>query len=471
MHIRINERGLALRYISIFSGIEAASVAWEPLGWEPVAFSEIDEFPSAVLRARYPDIPNLGDITKVDWSSYRGTVDIVVGGSPCQSFSIAGKREGLAGASGLIWEYIRCIQDVMPEWLVWENVPGALSSERGWAFEQLLAALDGLGYGLAWRILDAQFFGVAQRRRRVFLVGHLGDMRATEVLFEPESMRWDTPSSKQKREALAADARRGLAGSDGDVTAFAQNTRDEARIQGDGTLSGALAAQPGMKQQTYVAEARAYRSNPLPCPICGSESVVSIDDPQEPEMFWHYSCGCSQLGCELYGRLRKSFDSREDAIADWNKSVLLDCYSVDYKQTPKVNYQLCHTLTHEGNGGIHSAVAYNECLTPWDVQSKRVFGEDACAPTLQSGTHEGQGIQTMFEPSETGYVVRRLTPTECERLQGFPDGWTDIGEWMDSKGKRRKTADGSRYKALGNSFAVPVIRWIGERIEKAVKSG
>lgn len=114
-----------MRYISIFSGIEAASVAWEPLGWEPVAFCEIDEFPSAVLRARYPNVPNLGDITKVDWTEYRGTVDLVVGGSPCQSFSIAGKREGLSGASGLMWEYIRCVQDVMPEWIVWENVGGS----------------------------------------------------------------------------------------------------------------------------------------------------------------------------------------------------------------------------------------------------------------------------------------------------------------------------------------------------------
>lgn len=202
-----------MRYISIFSGIEAASVAWEPLGWEPVAFSEIDEFPSAVLRSRYPNVPNLGDITRVDWTEYRGTVDLVVGGSPCQSFSIAGKREGLSGASGLMWEYIRCIQDIMPEWLIWENVPGALSSERGWAFEQLLSSLDVLGYGLAWRVLDAQFFGVAQRRRRVFLVGHLGDMRACEVLFESEGLRWDTPSSREKREGLTQAAGRSASSS------------------------------------------------------------------------------------------------------------------------------------------------------------------------------------------------------------------------------------------------------------------
>lgn len=135
------------------------------------------------------------------------------------------------------------------------------------------------------------------------------------------------------------------------MTAFAQNTRDEVRVQGDGTISGALAAQPGMKQQTYVAEARAYRTIPLPCPICGADAAVTIDDPQEPEEFWHYSCGCSQLGCENYGRIRRSFGSREDAIADWNGSILL-CSSIDYKQTPKINDNLCHTLTHEGDGGI-----------------------------------------------------------------------------------------------------------------------
>lgn len=391
-----------MKYISLFSGVEAATLAWEPLGWEAVAFAEIEPFPSAVLAERWPEVPNLGDVTKVDWSKYRGAVDVVVGGSPCQAFSVAGKREGLMDTRGqLMLEYVRAVAEVRPRWFLWENVPGVLSQDRGRAFGTLLREMDELGYGMAWRVLDAQFFGVAQRRRRVFLVGHLGGGAgpATAVLFEPESVSGNTPSSKQKREALAADARCRAQGAGGGAVGFAQNTRDEVRVQGDGTISGALAAQPGMKQQTYVAEARAYRSNPLPCPICRSESVVSIDDPQEPEMFWHYSCGCSQLGCELYGRFRKSFDSREDAIADWNKSVLLDCYSVDYKQTPKVNDQLCHTLTHDGDGGIHSAVAYNDCLTPWDVQSKRVFSEDGCGPTLQAGTHEAQNIQPVVMAS------------------------------------------------------------------------
>lgn len=192
-----------MRYISIFSGIEAASVAWSDLGWEPVAFAEVEPFPCELLKQRFPDVPNLGDVTQIGWSEYVGSVDLIVGGSPCQSFSVAGNREGLEGESGLMFEYIRAVREVMPRYFIWENVPGALSSEEGAAFGQLLSEMDELGYGLAWRVLDAQFFGVAQRRRRVFLVGSLGTMRAAEILFEPESLRWDTPSSRDKRQELA----------------------------------------------------------------------------------------------------------------------------------------------------------------------------------------------------------------------------------------------------------------------------
>lgn len=209
-----------MRYVSVFSGVEAATLAWGQLGWEPVAFSEIDPFPSSVLAERFPNVPNLGDITKVDWSRI-GSVDLVVGGSPCQSFSVAGKREGLAGASGLMFEYIRCVRELRPRWFVWENVPGALSSEGGAAFGQLLAEMDDLGYGLAWRVLDAQFFGVAQRRRRVFLVGSLGDggaERACEVLFEREGLQWDPPSSREKRKALATRAEGGAGSAGGCLT-------------------------------------------------------------------------------------------------------------------------------------------------------------------------------------------------------------------------------------------------------------
>lgn len=197
-----------MRYVSLFSGIEAATLAWEPLGWKPVCFAELDEFPSAVLAERYPEVPNVGDVTKMNWKKYRNKVDLVVGGSPCQSFSIAGKREGLQGESGLMFEYIRAVREIRPRWFLWENVPGALSSENGEAFRQLLSEMDKLGYGLAWRILDAQFFGVAQRRRRLFLVGHLGACPPIGVLLEPESMRGDFESSAEKRASLAEEAGR-----------------------------------------------------------------------------------------------------------------------------------------------------------------------------------------------------------------------------------------------------------------------
>lgn len=302
-----------LRYISLFSGIEAVSVALDGGPWEPVAFCEIDRFPSEVLAYHWPDVPNLGDITKVDWTPYVDNVDVVFGGSPCTSFSTAGKREGLKGESGLMFEYIRCVREVRPRWFVWENVPGALSSEHGGAFRQLLSEMDALGYGLAWRVLDAQFFGVAQRRERLFLVGSLGTMRSSEVLFEREGVPWDYSSSRDKRKALAGESSRrsgesdsgpggrehGAADDGGCLTtgenqsrrvyssdgvfptlsarsnsgsngfgiklddvmntldtsvstavAFSQNQRNEVRLL---DVPGALAANPGMKQQSYVA--------------------------------------------------------------------------------------------------------------------------------------------------------------------------------------------------------------------------
>lgn len=216
-----------MRYVSLFSGLDAASVAWEPLGWEPVAFAEIEPFPCRVLEKRFPGVPNLGDVSKVDWSPYAGAVDVVVGGSPCQAFSVAGKRKGLMDERGrLMLEYVRAVRDLRPRWLLWENVPGVLSQDGGRAFGTLLGALEDCGYSLSWRVLDAQFFGVAQRRRRVFLVGHLGTGGGAPaaVLFERDSVSGNTKSSKQKREELAALPEGGAGGGGGCLTPWDSQT-------------------------------------------------------------------------------------------------------------------------------------------------------------------------------------------------------------------------------------------------------
>lgn len=202
-----------MKYISVCSGIEAASVAWGPLGWEPVAFAEIEAFPSAVLAHHYPDVPNLGDMTKIDGRQYHGKVDILVGGTPCQAFSIAGLRKGLEDARGnLTLTFVELADAIQPPFVLWENVPGVLSSNDN-AFGCFLGGLSGTDgpllppggrwtdagcvFGprrsIAWRVLDAQYFGVAQRRRRVFVVAcPRGGADPTEILFEWQGQRRDT---------------------------------------------------------------------------------------------------------------------------------------------------------------------------------------------------------------------------------------------------------------------------------------
>lgn len=190
-----------MNYLSICSGIEAATVAWHPLRWNPVAFAEIEKFPSAVLDHHYPSVPNLGDMTKFkDWPLYENerSINLLVGGTPCQAFSVAGLRKGLDDPRGnLTLGFLALARRYRPRWVVWENVPGVLS-DRTNAFGEFLSGLAELGYGWAFRVLDAQYFGVAQRRRRVFVVGYLGDwQRAAAVLFEPESLRGDSPPGRE----------------------------------------------------------------------------------------------------------------------------------------------------------------------------------------------------------------------------------------------------------------------------------
>jgi len=194
-----------MNYLSVCSGIEAATVAWHDLGWNPVGFSEIEKFPSEVLAHHYPNVPNLGDMTKYkEWNL--DPIGLLVGGTPCQSFSVAGLRKGLDDPRGnLALTYVGILDKFRPKWCLWENVPGVLSSNRGRDFGAFLGALGELGYGWAYRVLDAQYFGVPQRRRRVFVVGCLGNWEsAAKVLFESESLRWDIKKGRSKKQETTA---------------------------------------------------------------------------------------------------------------------------------------------------------------------------------------------------------------------------------------------------------------------------
>jgi DNA (cytosine-5)-methyltransferase 1 len=347
-----------MKYLSVCSGIEAATVAWHHLGWKPVGFAEIEKFPQQVLAHHYPDVPNFQDLTQHDkWPLERGAVDLLVGGTPCQSFSIAGKRGGMVDGRGqLTLEFVRLAEKLQPKWIVWENVPGVLSSGGGRDFGSFLGALAQLGYGFAYRVLDAQYFGVAQRRRRVFVVGYLGDWRcAAAVLFERESVRGDSsPRSKAQQEA-SFGARSGLASSGADATK------------------------------------------------CMNARRLAIDSYVEDDI-------ASTVAA-------RDFKSASDLHVTWPADVV-------------------------------------PCM---NAQFGDKYGQD------NQHIDDGAGYFVGNVAQLSGMQVRRLTPVECERLQGFPDGYTDI------RPRGKDTPDGPRYKALGNSMAVPVMRWIGERIAKVEK--
>jgi DNA (cytosine-5)-methyltransferase 1 len=356
-----------MKYLSVCSGIEAATVAWHPLGWQAVAFGEIEKFPSQVLAHHYPDTPNWGDMTKFkEWPD--ADVNVFVGGTPCQSFSVAGLRKGLDDPRGnLMLTYLAIAARYRPQWLVWENVPGVLSSNGRLDFASLLRGMGELGYGFAYRILDAQYFGVAQRRRRVFVVGYLGNWRpAAAVLFERHSLSGHSAPSREKRQGVAANAREGVNSSIPEVMCTLR-------------ASGAGFDRPGnavTEHETYI-------------PVMHSELCPSL----------------------------KARDAKGPSSDG------------------------------DGDGAI---------LVPMAVVAPTLTAANDPSRSPQSS----EVTQQVYSVLQASMAVRRLTPKECERLQGFPDNYTDI------KPKGKATPDGPRYKALGNSMAVPVMAWIGKRIQE-----
>ncbi|GGD63068.1 DNA cytosine methyltransferase [Caballeronia grimmiae] len=385
-----------MKFGSVCSGIEAASCAWHPLGWQTQFVSEIEPFPSTVLAHHYPTVPNHGDMTKFkEWPD--ATLDLLVGGTPCQSFSVAGLRKGLADPRGnLMLTYLAIAARFAPRWLVWENVPGVLSSNGGRDFGTLLGGLAELGYGFAYRVLDAQFFGVAQRRRRVFVVANLGDWRrAAAVLFERESLLGHPAPRREAREGVAPTL--------------------SARTKGGGGLGTDFECDGGLIPQV----ARALTT-----------SNQRIDAETETLLVAHSLRG-------------EGFDASEDGTG---RGTPLVPVAFDLQQ-----------ITSSEN---RSRVAPGP--TPTLTKGSALH---AIADTLTSSWHNSNGASAgnnagVINPVFHGSAVRRLTPCECERLQGFPDDYTLI----NVRGK--PAADGPRYKALGNSMAVPVMAWIGRRIQQ-----
>jgi DNA (cytosine-5)-methyltransferase 1 len=564
----------------VCSGIEAVSVAWGPLGWQPAMFAEIDPFCCWLLRSRYGasrpmhmpsphDAPsrkeakqragairnivalpadgaviNAGDFTKIGAEDV-GAIDLLAGGTPCQSFSVAGKRAGLDDPRGnLTIEFARLAGRLRPVWLVWENVPGVLSIDDGRTFGAFLGMLVELGYGIAYRVLNAQHFGVPQRRRRVFVVGYLGNWRAAAaVLLERHGLSGYPPPRREARQgsaggvevgpaggrftdtsptidagckdgfvrnqlgvgvlsstdesetliahALSADGfdasedgtGRGTpvvpvaictahtqsngsgfsddiahtleSGSGAQAVAFAQNARDEVRLYGgDGKTVGALAAQPGAKQQSYIAfSANDYggdASDVAPTlrgmghdgshPNGGGQVAIAFTQNQEGDV--------------LSGDVMQPLGTNSNATGRNAPTIAFTLHGSDGTTSAASPTEVAGSLRTRAPGSIENSsttAVLQEQRVAW---SGELTASTDIAGTLQRGG-EGGRVDGVMTPQ---MAVRRLTPRECERLQGFPDDYTLV----EYRGK--PAADGPRYKALGNSMARPVMRWIGERI-------
>ena len=490
-----------MRYLSVCSGIEAASVAWHPLGWEPVAFSEIDAFPSAVLAAHYPNTPNLGDMTKFQEWPDLGPVDVLVGGTPCQSFSVAGLRRGLADPRGnLMLTFGAIARRYRPRWLLWENVPGVLSSDEGRDFGTFLGMLGELGYGYAYRILDAQYFGLAQRRKRVFVVGHFGDWRpAAAVFLERAGLRGDSAPSREARKDLAptiASRTRGGGGLGTDaecdgalIAAFGGN--DTTGPRDVSTALTALTAKGGagrmdFESETFIAfdttqiTSAANRSNPQPGDAChplsaeGHAPAVAFQTRGSNISVGDISGTLGSNADRASGGAPMAFAIQERAVSE-NADAGPDgagfregvAYTLEARQVPQA-------VAHAFDARQSDVIQYGDQTGPLDTDGHSVavaftlHGSDKTVSTT-SPTDLAGSIRTKppgaVENSSTTIAmqrsaVRRLTPRECERLQGFPDDYLDIIY------RGRPAADGPKYKALGNSMAVPCMRWIGERIER-----
>ncbi len=493
---------------------------------------------------------HLGDITKINGAEIE-IVDVITGGSPCQDLSIAGKRAGLAGArSGLFMEQVRIVKEmrehdrksgrtgdmVRPRFMVWENVPGAFSSNKGRDFAAVLEEIiriaepeapdievpekgwptwggyhDEVGgrWSVAWRVHDAQYWGVPQRRRRISVVADFGGDTAGEILFERKSVSGHPAESGTAGEGLAGNAENGASyavrirgGCDGGGKgALVQTEKSGTLGTGNDQTIFCMATQQGgaelrMDDRTPALTAAAGMSGnnqPVVCAgfkLGNSEQARSIGYAEEQSPTLNAECGGNKpavlclndqggnvmgVSHDVSGTLRAQEHGHQPTVLDMSHAcdVIRDCGEVapslqarmgtGGNQIPLTYQTVTGTLSPGAHAGSYNGQdAYNDMLVcAVDCRYFREGGETN--GTLQAKSNGGISYN-LQNTVRTGMIVRRLTPMECERLQGFPDHWTDIGEWMDSKGKRHKDADSPRYKALGNSIALPFWDFLAKRI-------
>jgi DNA (cytosine-5)-methyltransferase 1 len=522
-----------VRYLSVCSGIEAATVAWHPLGWEAAAYSEIEPFPRAVLAHHYPDTPCHGDFTTIGADDY-GPIDLLVGGTPCQDFSIAGLRAGLGGERGnLTLEFLRLLGRTRARWVVWENVPGALSSvshvspdlrppeidldagngpkdgeevvvedsydaDESHAFACFLAGLSELGYGWAYRVLDAQFTGVPQRRRREFVVGYLGDWRrAAAVLFERHSLQGNPPPRRETGPSVAALTANGVGtcGADdnqaqaGHIVGSLCADSHPGAYSGQDAYTGRLIAAnaaPALTSNPYgdhesregLLVAHSLRGEGFDASEDGTGRGTPLIPVNLPPCCGAKSNPTTGAGGRTGGSIPPTgpiaFSAKDhgaDAMEDCSPTLRAGGYTGSHANggvMPAVAFSIMPMNSGKDYKARETDVAQpimaggpvggnqgGDYIVPFDttqITSAANYSQpkagDPCHP-LAAGAHP---------PAIAGSAVRRLTPRECERLQGFPDDYTLVPY------RNKPAADGPRYKALGNSMAVPCMRWIGERI-------
>ena len=482
-----------MKYLSICSGIESVGVAWNPLGFEPIGLSEIDPFRSAVLQYHYPEVKNYGDFTQIQKTDLRAQPDVLVGGTPCATFSIAGLREGISAERGnLALEFIKLAQRLQPTWVVWENVPGVLSSNGGRDFASFLGGLAECGYGFAYRVLNTELVrtqrfprAIPQRRRRVFVVGHLGDWRsAAKVLFDSASMPENVKPSRRKRKE--------------DTKKFTyRSTRSDQHVEDE--VASTIAARDYksatdlvvMRDSQTGSNGKPWNDENVSWSLTAHDryTVIETSTPDKTAVF-----------------IEKEVEDSDNSLihcADEVEIVKVRKHEVDIQglqtalRKAKEQYQLTiqniadkvgvnkttvdHWFRTDGSFAIPSEdvwVTVKEVLgietTEFDLSiteyeyregtyemSKRVYSSEGVSPTI---TASNPDAKIKIEPTnEKNNIIRRLTPIECERLQGFPDNYTQI----PYRGKPKEECPVSRrYEACGRAMSINVMEYIGDRLNK-----